>query len=66
MSDDKSKYDDNNLPINSERRKFFGKSAALGLGVATAPMTAAVFASMAKAQAEEMANSPFVHPGEQD
>ncbi|MCG9577794.1 nitrous-oxide reductase [Vibrio tubiashii] len=66
MSDDKSKYDDNNLPINSERRKFFGKSAALGLGVATAPMTAAMFASMAKAQAEEMANSPFVHPGEQD
>ncbi|AIW14736.1 TAT-dependent nitrous-oxide reductase [Vibrio tubiashii] len=66
MSDDKSKYEDNNLPINSERRKFFGKSAALGLGVATAPMTAAVFASMAKAQAEEMANSPFVHPGEQD
>jgi len=66
MSDDKSKYDDTNSPINSERRKFFGKSAALGLGVAAAPMTAAMFASMAKAQAEEMANSPFVHPGEQD
>ncbi|EEX92965.1 nitrous-oxide reductase [Vibrio orientalis CIP 102891 = ATCC 33934] len=66
MSDDKSKYDDDNLPINSDRRKFFGKSAALGLGVAAAPMTAAMFASMAKAQAEEIKNSPFVHPGEQD
>ncbi|KLN66099.1 MULTISPECIES: TAT-dependent nitrous-oxide reductase [Vibrio] len=66
MSDDKSKYDDTNSPINSDRRKFFGKSAALGLGVAAAPMTAAMFASMAKAQADEMANSPFVHPGEQD
>lgn len=66
MSEDKSKYDDDNLPINSDRRKFFGKSAALGLGVAAAPMTAAMFASMAKAQAEEIKNSPFVHPGEQD
>ncbi|MGD8118168.1 TAT-dependent nitrous-oxide reductase [Vibrio sp. TRT 29B02] len=66
MSDDKSKYDNDNLPINTERRKFFGQSAALGLGVAAAPMTAAMFASMAKAQAEEIKNSPFVHPGEQD
>lgn len=66
MSDDKSKYDNDNLPINTERRKFFGQSTALGLGVAAAPMTAAMFASMAKAQAEEIKNSPFVHPGEQD
>ncbi|MCK6265428.1 nitrous-oxide reductase [Vibrio sp. ZSDE26] len=66
MSDDKSKLDNDNTPVNSERRKFFGKSAAIGLGVAAAPMTAAMFASMAKAQAEEVHNSPFVHPGDLD
>jgi len=66
MSDDKNKLEDENTPINTERRKFFGKSAAVGLGVAAAPMTAAMFASMAKAQAAEAKNSPFIHPGEQD
>ncbi|MBA5762423.1 nitrous-oxide reductase [Vibrio sp. 404] len=66
MSDDKNKLEDENTPVNTERRKFFGQSAAIGLGVAAAPMTAAMFASMAKAQAEEVQNSPFIHPGEQD
>lgn len=66
MSDDKNKLEDDNTPVNTERRKFFGKSAAVGLGVAAAPMTAAMFASMAKAQASEIKNSPFIHPGEQD
>ncbi len=65
MSDDKTQFEEDSS-INTERRKFFGKSAALGLGVAAAPMSAAMFASMAKAQAEEVKNSPFVHPGEQD
>ncbi len=55
-----------NLPVNVDRRKFFGTSAAIGLGVAAAPMSAAMFASMAKAQAAEAGNSPYVEPGEMD
>lgn len=66
MSDDKTNIDQDNHPENSGRRKFFGKSAAIGLGVAAAPMTAAMFASMAKAQASEISNSAVVHPGDLD
>lgn len=66
MSEDKIDQDNENSPVNNERRKFFGKSAAIGLGVAAAPMTAAMFASMAKAQAEEISNNAVVHPGELD
>ena len=51
---------------NEDRRKFFGKTALLGAGAVAAPMTAAMFASMAKAQAAEAANSPVIHPGELD
>ncbi|MEH6533172.1 MAG: TAT-dependent nitrous-oxide reductase [Photobacterium frigidiphilum] len=51
---------------NKERRKFFGKTAAIGIGAAVAPMSAAMFASMAQAKAAEVANSPFVHPGDLD
>ncbi|MBE8167726.1 MAG: TAT-dependent nitrous-oxide reductase, partial [Shewanella sp.] len=51
---------------NVDRRKFMGKSALLGAGAVAAPMTAAMFASMAKAQAKEYKNSPVVHPGELD
>ncbi|WP_274052723.1 TAT-dependent nitrous-oxide reductase [Thalassomonas haliotis] len=51
---------------NEDRRKFFGKTALLGAGAVAAPMTATMFASMAKAQASEVANSPVVHPGELD
>ncbi|WP_232772404.1 TAT-dependent nitrous-oxide reductase [Psychromonas sp. Urea-02u-13] len=52
---------------NADRRKFFGKSAAIGVAAAAVPMTAAMFATMAKAQASEIAeNKAFVHPGELD
>jgi nitrous-oxide reductase len=51
---------------NSERRKFFGKSAAIGVAAAAVPMTATMFATMAKAQAAEAGNSPVVHPGDLD
>ncbi|GAB3516299.1 TAT-dependent nitrous-oxide reductase [Photobacterium alginatilyticum] len=51
---------------NEERRKFFGKTAAIGLGAAVAPMSAAMFASMAQAKASEAANSAFIHPGDLD
>ena len=51
---------------NVERRKFMGKTALLGAGAMAAPMTASMFASMAKAQAAEAGNSPVVHPGELD
>jgi len=51
---------------NQERRKFFGKTALLGAGAVAAPMTAAMFASQAQANAKEYANSPVVHPGELD
>lgn len=66
MSDDKTDLQQNDALPNAERRKFFGKTAAIGVGVAAAPMTAAMFASMAKAQAAEIKNSPVVHPGELD
>ncbi|QSX37684.1 TAT-dependent nitrous-oxide reductase [Shewanella sedimentimangrovi] len=51
---------------NAGRRSFMSKTALLGAGAVTAPMTAAMFASMAKANAAEAANSPFRHPGELD
>ncbi|WP_372870374.1 TAT-dependent nitrous-oxide reductase [Shewanella sp.] len=52
---------------NAERRRFMGKTALLGAGAVAAPMSAAMFASMAKAKAAEASeNSPFVHPGELD
>ncbi|WOH37001.1 TAT-dependent nitrous-oxide reductase [Thalassotalea fonticola] len=51
---------------NKERRKFFGKTALLGAGAIAAPMTATMFASMAKANAAEAGNSAFVHPGDLD
>jgi len=51
---------------NQERRKFFGKTALIGAGVVAAPMTAAMFASTAQANAKEYANTPTVHPGELD
>ncbi len=51
---------------SQERRKFFGKTALLGAGAVAAPMTAAMFASMAKANASEAANSAVVHPGDLD
>ncbi|WP_206379151.1 TAT-dependent nitrous-oxide reductase [Vibrio mediterranei] len=66
MSDDNKNLNKDNLPVNVDRRKFFGTSAAIGLGVAAAPMSAAMFASMAKAQAAEAGNSPYVEPGEMD
>ncbi len=51
---------------NADRRDFFGKTALLGAGAVAAPMTAAMFASMAQANAAEAKNSPFVHPGDLD
>lgn len=52
---------------NADRRRFMGKTALLGAGAVAAPMSAAMFASLAKAQAAEVKeNSPFVHPGELD
>ncbi|QSX41249.1 TAT-dependent nitrous-oxide reductase [Shewanella cyperi] len=51
---------------NAGRRSFMSKTALLGAGAVTAPMTAAMFASMAKANAAEAANSPIRHPGELD
>ncbi|WP_133406017.1 TAT-dependent nitrous-oxide reductase [Parashewanella tropica] len=63
---------DNKTELPSEvqdagRRRFMGASALLGAGAVAAPMSAAMFASMAKAQAAEAGkNSPFVHPGELD
>jgi len=50
---------------NADRRKFFGKTALIGAGAVAAPMTAAMFASTAKAKATE-AGSAVVHPGELD
>ena len=60
--------DADNLALeNEERRKFFGKSALIGAGVvAAAPMTAAMFASTAKAKMAEAGASAVVHPGELD
>jgi nitrous-oxide reductase len=51
---------------NADRRKFFGKTALIGAGVVAAPMTAAMFTSMAQAKATEAVNSPHVAPGELD
>ena len=51
---------------NADRRKFFGKTALIGAGVAAAPMTASLFAATAKAQTKNAAMSPVVHPGELD
>ena len=51
---------------NEGRRKFFGKTALIGAGAVAAPMTAAMFASTAKARAAEAGNSAVVHPGELD
>ncbi|MDX1303019.1 TAT-dependent nitrous-oxide reductase [Photobacterium sp.] len=70
MSDNKNndqleQHNEDGLP-NVERRKFFGKTAAIGIGAAVAPMSAAMFASMAQARAAEAGNSPFVHPGDLD
>ncbi|WP_440877596.1 TAT-dependent nitrous-oxide reductase [Thalassotalea sp. PLHSN55] len=58
----------NNVELeNEDRRKFFGKTAMLGAGAAVAaPMTAAMFASTAKARAADSKNDPFVHPGDLD
>jgi nitrous-oxide reductase len=57
----------NNLELENEgRRKFFGKTALLGAGAVAVPMTAAMFASTAQANAKEYANSSVVHPGELD
>ncbi len=61
------KYGSNEPALeNEERRKFFGKTALLGAGAVAAPMTAAMFSSMAQAKAKEAGNSPFVHPGDLD
>ncbi|MDX2320833.1 MAG: TAT-dependent nitrous-oxide reductase [Moritella sp.] len=51
---------------NSERRSFFGKTAVLGAGAVLAPMSAAMFSSVAQAKRVEYENSPVVHPGELD
>lgn len=57
----------NNVELESEdRRKFFGKTALIGAGAVAAPMTAAMFSSMAQAQRKEIANKIHVAPGELD
>ncbi|MEH6452119.1 MAG: TAT-dependent nitrous-oxide reductase, partial [Psychromonas sp.] len=66
MSEDKTDLDPKGSLQNSERRKFFGKSAAIGVAAAALPMTATMFATMAKAQAAEVSNSTVVHPGDLD
>ncbi|PKH03224.1 nitrous-oxide reductase [Psychromonas sp. MB-3u-54] len=66
MSDYKSDLPNNEKLENSDRRKFFGKSAALGVAAAAVPMSAAMFSSMAKAQVAEAGNSTAVHPGDLD
>lgn len=65
MSNDDKRSNELELE-NKERRKFFGKTALLGAGAIAAPMTATMFASMAKANAAEAGNSAFVHPGDLD
>jgi nitrous-oxide reductase len=63
-NDDKSS---NNVELENEgRRKFFGKTAILGAGVVAAPMTAAMFSSMAQARAKDAGSDPFVHPVDLD
>jgi nitrous-oxide reductase len=66
MSEYKSDLPNDEKLENSDRRKFFGKSAALGVAAAAVPMSAAMFSSMAKAQATEVGNSTTVHPGDLD
>ncbi|MFT7422010.1 MAG: nitrous-oxide reductase, partial [Psychromonas sp.] len=66
MSEYKSDLPNDEKLENSDRRKFFGKSAALGVAAAAVPMSAAMFSSMAKAQAAEVGNSTTVHPGDLD
>ena len=65
MNNDEDNVKSNDID-NLDRRKFFGKTALVGAGAVAAPMTAAMFASMAKANASEAASSPFVHPGDLD
>ena len=61
------KQENNEVEIeNADRRKFFGKTALIGAGAVAAPMTAAMFASTAKANVKKAAMSPAVHPGELD
>jgi len=57
---------DSDAPRDESRRKFFGKSAAIGIGAAVAPMSAAMFASMAQAKVQEVSNSAVIHPGDLD
>ncbi|MFT6925002.1 MAG: nitrous-oxide reductase [Psychromonas sp.] len=66
MSEYKSDLPKNEQLENSDRRKFFGKSAAFGVAAAAVPMSAAMFSTMAKAQAAEAGNSTTVHPGDLD
>lgn len=49
---------------NADRRSLFSKTAMLGAGAVLAPMSAAMFSSMAQAKRVEYANSPVVPPGE--
>ncbi|MBL4822963.1 MAG: nitrous-oxide reductase [Colwellia sp.] len=65
MSNEKQKNNEVTIE-NVDRRKFFGKTALIGAGVVAAPMTAAMFASQASANAKKAAMSPVVHPGELD
>ncbi|PHR83505.1 MAG: nitrous-oxide reductase [Colwellia sp.] len=65
MSNEEQKNDEVTIE-NADRRKFFGKTALIGAGVVAAPMTAAMFASQASANAKKAAMSPVVHPGELD
>jgi nitrous-oxide reductase len=51
---------------NVERRKFFGKTALIGAGAVTAPMSAAMFSSLANARAKEAHSKVAVEPGELD
>ncbi|ABM03245.1 nitrous oxide reductase apoprotein [Psychromonas ingrahamii 37] len=66
MSKYKSDLPNDEKLENSDRRKFFGKSAAFGVAAAAVPMSAVMFSSMAKAQAAEASNSTAVHPGDLD
>lgn len=60
-------HESQDLEIENEgRRSFFGKTALLGAGAVAAPMTAAMFAAEAKAQAKNGPQSAVVHPGELD
>ncbi|NQY87053.1 MAG: nitrous-oxide reductase [Colwellia sp.] len=59
--------DSNDVKLEDEsRRKFFGKTALIGAGAIAAPMSAAMFTSMAQAKSSKTANSPHVAPGELD